>query len=83
VRSLAQACAAADIVVSERRLPANCRPRWLKADRALLRQTGGLSISLGTYPQVTTVADKVGHHPWAQVDPGTRRPTHRQMFPPT
>jgi len=83
VRSLAQACAAADIVVSERRLPANCRPRWLKADRALLRRTGGLSISLGTYPQVTTVADKVGHHPWAQIDPGTRRPTHRQMFPRT
>ena len=62
---LASACAAADIVVSDRRLPARCRPRWLKADRALLGRTGGLSIALGREPSVATVADRVGEHPWA------------------
>ena len=31
-----RACAAADIVVSERRLPRTCRPRWFKADQVLL-----------------------------------------------
>jgi competence protein ComEC len=63
---LARACAAADIVVSDRRLPAGCRPRWLKADRALLRRTGGLSITLGRRQSVATVAERVGDHPWAE-----------------
>jgi competence protein ComEC len=60
-----RACAAADIVVSDRRLPPGCKPRWLKADRAFLARTGGLSISLGDRPQVATVAERVGRHPWA------------------
>jgi hypothetical protein len=47
IGELNRACAEADIVVSERRLPRTCRPRWLKADRRLLRRTGGLSITLG------------------------------------
>ncbi len=64
IRRLNRACAAADIVVSERRLPRTCRPRWLKADRALLKRTGGLAITLGDEPQVSTVADRVGQHPW-------------------
>ena len=38
-RPLRTACAEADIVVSDRRLPAACRPRWLKADRDLLART--------------------------------------------
>lgn len=59
---LAPACARADVVVSDRRLPAACRPRWLKADRALLSRTGGLSIVLGDSPRVATVAH--GEHPW-------------------
>jgi competence protein ComEC len=62
---LARACAAADIVVSDRRLPRTCVPRWLKADRALLRRTGGLAITLGETPRVATVANRVGRHPWA------------------
>jgi competence protein ComEC len=62
---LRRACAAADIVVSDRRLPVTCRPRWLKADRALLARTGGLSIVLGREPTVTTVASFAGAHPWA------------------
>jgi competence protein ComEC len=58
------ACAAADIVVSDRRLPRSCRPRWLKADRALLARTGGLAIRF-TGPTVDSVAARVGRHPWA------------------
>jgi competence protein ComEC len=59
------ACAAADIVVSDRTLPEGCRPRWIKADRAMLRESGGLAFRLGSAPGLTTVADQVGRHPWA------------------
>lgn len=64
---LAEACRSADIAVSERRLPRSCSPRWLKADRWLLRRTGGLAITLGTRPVVATVAERVGDHPWADI----------------
>ena len=63
---MVRACAEADIVVADRMLPRGCVPRWLKADRALLRRTGGLSISLGDRPRIATVAGQVGRHPWAQ-----------------
>ena len=56
-------CAAADIVVSDRRLPDWCTPRWFKADRGLLAQTGGLAITL-TSGRVQTVAESEGEHPW-------------------
>ncbi len=62
---LAQACASADIVVSERYLPRDCAPRWLKVDPRLLKRTGGLSIRLGANPTVKTVAEGVGSHPWS------------------
>ncbi|HEX8401233.1 MAG TPA: ComEC/Rec2 family competence protein [Allosphingosinicella sp.] len=64
-REMIQACAAADIVVSDRRLPPGCRPRWLKADRVLLARTGGLSIRFSDPPRIDTVANHVGKHPWA------------------
>jgi len=60
-----QACAAADIVISDRALPRGCTPRWLRADLLLLRRTGGLSIVLGDPPAVATVAERQGRHPWA------------------
>jgi competence protein ComEC len=63
---LARSCAGADIVVSDRRLPRTCRPRWLKADRALLARTGGIAIVLGRAPRVDTVADRTGSHPWVE-----------------
>jgi competence protein ComEC len=63
IGAMNRACAAADIVVSDRRLPRSCRPRWLKADRILLAQTGGLAIDL-TRRRVRTVAEGVGRHPW-------------------
>lgn len=60
---LAKACAAADIVIADRRLPRNCRPRMVKADRGLLARTGGLAIEL-TSGRVRTVAETQGHHGW-------------------
>lgn len=56
-------CAAADIVVSDRRLPPWCKPRWLKADRNFLARTGGLAVTLSG-AMVETVADGEGEHPW-------------------
>lgn len=61
---MVRACAAADIVVSDRRLPRACRPRWLRADRGLLRRTGGLAISFGPRPRVATTAGMSGDRPW-------------------
>ena len=70
-----QACAEADIVVSDRLLPRGCTPRWLKLDRPQLERTGGLAIYLGKHPWIDTVADRVGSHPWAQyrrISPASR-----------
>ncbi|MEO7786562.1 MAG: ComEC/Rec2 family competence protein [Sphingomicrobium sp.] len=59
------ACAAADIVIAERRLPRGCTPRWLKLDRTTLSGTGGLAIRLDPEPVVLTVAERLGQHPWS------------------
>jgi competence protein ComEC len=67
IAALRKACAEADIVVSERRLPDSCRPRWLKADRDFLVRSGGLAITLGARPGV--VATAAGdRHPWIRRD---------------
>ncbi|CAM3183843.1 ComEC/Rec2-related protein domain-containing protein [Sphingomonas antarctica] len=58
-------CAAADIVVSDRRLPYWCRPRWLKADAVLLAKTGGLAIALSDQ-SVATVRTPGDAHPWVR-----------------
>ena len=63
---MVEACAQADIVISERWLPRGCVPRWLKIDRAFLRRSGGLAVTFGERPRVATVAEQVGNHPWAQ-----------------
>ncbi len=60
---MAAACAKADIVIADRRLPWLCRPRLLKADRALLGQTGGLAIDLVS-GRIHTVAETQGQHGW-------------------
>lgn len=73
IAAMNRACAGADIVVSDRRLPRTCRPRWLKADRALLAETGGLAIVLAK-GDVRTVADGGGAHPWR--DPLTVAPAY-------
>jgi competence protein ComEC len=66
------ACAAADIVVSDRALPRACTPRWLRADLLFLRRSGGLAITFGDPPALTTVAEREGRHPWAVRDPPMR-----------
>jgi competence protein ComEC len=58
-------CAEADILISDRRVPKACRPRWLRIDRDLLARTGGLAVTLSGRPRVATVADRIGAHPWA------------------
>ncbi len=78
--TLAAACAQADIVIADRRLPRVCRPRMLKADRALLRQTGGLAIDLVS-GRVRTVAETQGEHGWFRLQaPRPYRP--RRPFTP-
>ncbi len=62
IAALVRACREADIVVSDRRLPRTCTPRWLKADRTLLARTGGLAIDLDR-GVVRTVAEESGRHP--------------------
>jgi competence protein ComEC len=63
-------CAASDIVVSERRLPPGCTPRWLKLDRDTLARTGGVALTLASGRVVTVRTG--GHHPW--IDPPTVQP---------
>jgi competence protein ComEC len=64
--TITHACGQADIIVSDRRLPRACTPRWLKLDRAGLATTGGVAIYLDGTPRVETVAERIGAHPWAQ-----------------
>lgn len=56
-------CAMADIVLSDRRLPYWCRPRWLKADSRLLARTGGIAIDLDR-ASIRTVRQAGDAHPW-------------------
>ncbi len=56
-------CREADIVISDRTLPKGCTPRWFKADRALLSQTGGLAINVES-ARVIPVKSKGDRHPW-------------------
>ena len=62
-QDFAPACAAADIIVADRRLPLWCRPRWLKLDAAALAQTGATAIWLEA-GRVETAADSAGDRPW-------------------
>ncbi len=62
---LVAACERSDIVIAARRLPFVCRPALLKADRAMLDRTGGMTIDFGT-GQIRTVADLAGQHGWWQ-----------------
>ena len=73
-KAMIATCSRSDIVVSERRLPPGCSPRWLKLDRDLLRRTGGVAINLSSR-RIRTVRDG-GEQPWKApptVDP-PRRP---------
>lgn len=69
-RDMMALCASSDVVVSERRLPPGCTPRWLKLDRAGLARTGGVAIDFAG-GRVTTVR-RGSSHPW--IDPPTVQP---------
>ena len=66
-KTFIHACAQADIIVADRRLPTGCVPRWLKLDSSALRRTGGLAIYLGRKPRIDSVAERLGAHPWSEV----------------
>ncbi|RYG26178.1 MAG: ComEC/Rec2 family competence protein, partial [Burkholderiales bacterium] len=77
-RALAAACERSDIVIADRWLPASCRPRWLKADRAVLSREGGMAIDLNA-GRVRSVAQSQGQHGWSPTrdmerNPGNIRP---------
>jgi len=61
--AMERTCRNADIMVSERRLPNWCQPRWLKLDRETLARTGGVAITLAT-GNVRTVERPSDQHPW-------------------
>jgi competence protein ComEC len=56
-------CRAADVIVSDRRLPRRCRARWLTLDRTTLARTGGVAVTFATQ-QLTTVRRPGDAHPW-------------------
>lgn len=60
---LVDACGRADLVISERRLPTRCAPRWLRLDGPVLKATGGLTITLSNGSIVTT-RHPDDRHPW-------------------
>jgi competence protein ComEC len=70
--ALARDCVKADIVVSDRRLPRTCRPRWLKIDRRFLARSGGVAIDLER-AKVTTVRREGDAHPWVDATSPRRR----------
>jgi competence protein ComEC len=62
---MAAACKRVDIVISERWLPSSCRPRWIKADRNMLEQSGGLAFYL-TDQKLVSVNESNAHTPWVK-----------------
>ncbi len=71
------ACAAADIAISDRRLPAWCMPHWLKLDAPALATTGAVAIWLDG-PQIRTVSAEQGNHPWRAAAPPA--PEQRSIY---
>lgn len=62
---MAAACKRVDIVVSDRWLPSSCQPRWVKADRNMLEQSGGLAFYLAQ-EKLVSVNDDNAHMPWVK-----------------
>jgi competence protein ComEC len=61
-REMMTLCQTADVVVSDRRLPPGCKPRWLRLDRDTLAKTGGVAITFAD-TRVRAVRNG-GSHPW-------------------
>jgi len=61
---MAAACAAADVVISDRWLPRECIGRWITIDRDSLAETGGLALYLGETPKAVATLRAGDGHPW-------------------
>ena len=72
--ALVAACRTADIVISDRRLPRGCSPRWLRLDGPVLRRTGGIAVTFASRT-VRNVRQPGDHHPWVRVVDARPRPT--------
>ena len=58
------ACAAADVVISDRWLPHECVGRWMTIDRDSLATSGGLALYLGEKPEAVAALKAGDGHPW-------------------
>lgn len=65
------ACARADIVIADRRLPDGCKPRWAKLDRPALAAMGGALIMLDDH-RIVGGRDPRDRHPWVIQPPQFR-----------
>lgn len=61
---MAEACAAADVVIADRWLPRECVARWMTIDRDSLAATGGLALYLDEPPRAATALRSGDEHPW-------------------
>jgi competence protein ComEC len=61
---MAAACAAADVVISDRWLPRECAGRWTTIDRDSLAASGGLALYLGETPKAVATLKAGDGHPW-------------------
>lgn len=61
---MAAACAAADVVISDRWLPHECAGRWMTIDRDSLATSGGLALYLGEKPEAVATLKAGDGHPW-------------------
>ncbi len=68
-------CRAADLVVSERRLPAWCAPAWQRFDARALERTGSVAVWLAD-ARVDAARTGQGAHPWASQVPVWRGKLH-------
>jgi competence protein ComEC len=69
------ACAAADLVIADRRLPTGCTPRWAKLDRPTLAAMGGARIMIAQR-RIIGGRDPRDRHPWV-VRPAMNQATER------
>lgn len=71
------ACNRVDIVISDRWLPQSCAPKWMKADRNMLQETGGLAFYLADN-KVISVHQDSAHMPWVQAARAAREASFTQ-----
>lgn len=62
---MAAACNRVDIAISDRWLPWSCKPRWIKADRDMLEQSGGLAFCFAN-SHIYTVNAHNAHQLWVK-----------------